>query len=63
MAYRIVQKEFNPNTGKNLVEIVLDSDSDLSEVGTDYSPGSIAVVADSGAPSYMLNASEEWKEL
>ena len=32
-------------------------------LGADFAPGSIAMVADKGVPSYMLNASGEWKEI
>ncbi len=37
--------------------------ADIDTVPTEYAPGSIAVVADTGCPAYMLNVSGEWKEL
>ena len=42
------------------VTIVMDSTSDASDLPTGYAPGSIAVVADSGMATYMLNASGSW---
>lgn len=45
------------------VTIVCDADSDVSDLPTGYAPGSIAVVADSGMPAYMLNASGTWTSL
>lgn len=61
--YSKVVSDYNPLVGKNYIEAVLDSQSDLVALGTDYAPGSLAVVAASGAPVFMLNASSEWKEL
>ena len=66
MAYSITKRTLvRYQNGHEIVEItaVLDSVSDLSSLGTDYAPGSIAMVADKGVPSYMLNASGEWKEI
>ena len=42
------------------VTIVCDAESDVSDLPTTYAPGSIAVVADSGMPVYVLNASATW---
>ena len=66
MAYSITKRTLvRYQNGHEIVEItaVLDSVSDLSSLGTDFAPGSIAMVADKGVPSYMLNASGEWKEI
>ena len=66
MAYSINKMIlYRYQNGKEIVEItaVLDSVSDLASLGTDFAPGSIAMVADKGVPSYMLNASGEWKEI
>lgn len=63
MAYKIVVSNHMPAAGGKYVEIILDSDSDVSGLSTDYAPGSIAIVADKGGKTYMLNASHEWKEL
>lgn len=43
-----------------LVTIVCDAAADVSDLPTGYAPGSIAVVADSGLPTYVLNASGTW---
>lgn len=45
------------------VTIVCDSSSDVSDLPTGYAPGSIAIVADTGSPAYMLNASGSWAAL
>ena len=66
MAYSITKRTLvRYQNGHEIVEItaVLDSVSDLASLGTDFAPGSIAMVADKGVPTYMLNASGEWKEI
>lgn len=66
MAYSIIQSRLDRyQNGKQVIEIsaVLDSIDDLASLGTDYAPGSVALVADKGAPVYMLNASGVWKEI
>jgi hypothetical protein len=61
--FKVVNSQFSPTTGKYIIEVVMDSEEDVDYLPTDCSPGSIAVVADEGATSYMFNASGEWKEL
>ena len=69
MAYRIIRSTAHPTKpgedARDGLEItaILDSASDLDVLGTDFHPGSIAVVADAGTPTYMLNASQVWKEV
>lgn len=68
MAYRIIRARgaFNyaTNQGETEITAVLDSTADLSDLGTTpYRPGSVAIVADVGTPTYMLNASKVWKEV
>lgn len=63
MAYKIIRDENNKYQLGREIEAVLDSTADLDSLGTDYAPGSVAIVADKGAPAYMLNASGEWKEI
>lgn len=46
----------------NLVEIICDLDSDVTDIPTTFSPGSKIFVVDSSS-YYMLNASKEWKKL
>lgn len=60
MAYCIVEKK---NKGRYEITAILDSAADLDDLGTNYAPGSVAIVADRGAPTYMLNASKLWKEI
>lgn len=68
MAYKIVEKRYiekkplGPDN-KPIITAILDSQNDLAALGTDYSPGSVAMVADKGAPAFMLNASCVWKEI
>lgn len=63
MAYKIIRDEQNKYQLGREIEAVLDSVADLDSLGTNYAPGSVAIVADKGVPSYMLNASGEWKEI
>ena len=63
MAYKIIRDENNKYQLGREIEAVLDSTADLDALGTYYCPGSVAIVADKGAPAYMLNASGEWKEI
>ena len=63
MAYKIIRDENNKYQMGREITAVLDSSADLVTLGTDYCAGSIAMVADKGVPSYMLNASGEWKEI
>ena len=63
MAYKIIRDENNKYQLGREIEAVLDSVDDLASLGNDYAPGSVAIVADKGAPAYMLNASGEWKEI
>ena len=63
MAYKIIRDENNKYQMGREITAVLDAVSDLDSLGTDYCPGSVAIVADKGAPVYMLNASGVWKEI
>ena len=68
MAYKIIEKKYISKTpinadNKPLITAILDTDGDLEMLGSDYCPGSVAVVADKGAQSFMLNASYQWKEI
>lgn len=63
MAYKIIRDENNKYQMGREITAILDSVADLDSLGTDYCPGSVAMVADSGAPVYMLNASRVWKEI
>ena len=65
MAYKIIKTEqsYLGKAGHPIIVAILDSADDLEALGVNYSPGSVAIVADKGVPSYMLNASGEWKEI
>ena len=63
MAYKIIRDENKKYQMGREITAILDAVSDLDSLGTDFCPGSIAMVADSGAPVYMLNASGAWKEI
>ena len=68
MAYKIIKTayqngEISLSKHREIITAILDTTEDLAAVGTDYSPGSVAMVADKGVPSYMLNASGMWKEI
>lgn len=63
MAYKIIREYKNQYQTGTEITAVLDSTDDLTSLGNDYTPGSMAMVADSGLPTYMLNASLVWKEI
>lgn len=63
MAYKIIREYKNQYQAGTEITAVLDSTDDLTLLGNDYAPGSMAMVADSGLPTYMLNASLVWKEI
>lgn len=63
MAYKIIRDEWNKYQLGREITAVLDSASDLDSLGSAFCPGSVAIVADKGATSYMLNASGAWKEI
>ena len=63
MAWKITNRETKGVDGDVAqVVIVCDTESDISDLPTTYAPGSIAVVADSGLPVYLLNASGTWAD-
>lgn len=62
MAYKIIRTQTNDEQTGVEITAVLDSAADLTELGNSWAPGSVAVVADTGLPVYMMNASGEWKE-
>lgn len=60
MAYQIIRDFLDEYQPGREVTAVLDSASDLGALGTDFAPGSVAIVAAVGTPTYILNASREW---
>ena len=65
MAYKIIKTEPSliGEISRPVIMAVLDSADDLVALGNDYGASSVALVADKGAPVYMLNASGVWKEI
>ena len=63
MAYKIVKRDVNLNQVGTEITAVLDAAEDLNFLGTNWAPGSTAIVVDKCAPIYMLNASHVWKEI
>ena len=63
MAFKIVRDSNNQHQTGREITAVLDSSADLTALGNKYAPGSIAIVAGAGAPTYMMNASGQWKEI
>lgn len=45
------------------VTIVCDAAADVADLPTGYAPGSLAIVAESGMPVYMVDASGEWADV
>lgn len=69
MAYQITRRMANLYQAGEEIEAVLDSEADLTALGNKddkgnyYAAGSVAMVANSGAKCFLLNASHEWKEI
>ena len=63
MAFKIIRSMKEEEQIGHEITAVLDSASDLTALGTNYAPGSVAMVAGSGGAVYMMNASGVWKEL
>lgn len=64
MAYKILSSETvaMESGAKPIIEAILDAADDLEALGSNYYPGSVAIVADKDGPVYMLNASGDWRE-
>lgn len=63
MAYKIIRDMSELYQTGREITAVLDSASDLEDLIASegaLAPGSIAIVADSDMPTYILNASGEW---
>ena len=45
------------------VTIVCDAGTNKNALPTGYAPGSFAIVAESGMPVYMVDASGEWADV
>ena len=61
MAYKIIRDNCNDEQVGREIVAILDSDADLADLGTDFAPGSIAIVAKQGGGTYMMNASGSWE--
>lgn len=64
MAYKLIRVENNTLQDGKEVTAILDSAGDLDSLIAnegELAPGSIAIVADAGLASFVLNASGEWK--
>lgn len=65
MAFKIIKKDVVGVQGEDpIVTIVCDAASDVSDLPTTgCAAGSMAIVADSGLPTYVLNASGTWSSV
>lgn len=63
MAYKIIRTKTNEEQPGVEIEAILDAESDLAALGTDYAPGSVAMVADTGSAVFVINASGQWKKI
>ena len=68
MAFKIIETKYQNGQislakEREIITAVLDSPDDVASLGTDYCPGSVAIVADKDVPIYMLNPSGQWKEI
>ena len=60
MAIKKTREEYIPYTEEWVCEFVCDSEEDVKTLPEKCAPGSIAMVATSGLPMYMVNASGKW---
>lgn len=66
MAYKIIRDKLNMHQTCREITAILDAASDLATLQaneTGLAPGSLAIIADAGLKSYVLNASGEWKSV
>lgn len=61
--YALIRVRSDEEQGGTEITALLDNVSDLQSVGTNWAPGSFAVVAAKGMPTYVLNASKSWVEV
>lgn len=60
MAYSQVRS--SDKSDKGVVELVADTDADIANIPTYYTPGSTCIVVES-SEVFMLNNQKEWKVL
>ena len=60
MAIKVIERKWCAGVSDYRYEFIMDSDADAENLPK-CCTGSIAMVADKGVPSYMVNASGEWK--
>lgn len=61
MAWKITNRETKGVDGDVAqVVIVCDAAADVDDLPTTYAPGSIAIVADSGLPAFLLGPAGTW---
>lgn len=61
MAFKIIRDSKNFHQYGREIAAILDDDADLADLGTDFAPGSVAIVAKQGGNVYMMNASGNWE--
>ena len=64
MAYKIIRNRNEKYQTGREITAVLDSEADLTTLQaneTGLAPGSLAIIADAGLKSFVLNASGVWK--
>ena len=60
MAFKKTREEYIPYIDEWVCEFVCDSEGDVKNLPSDCAPGSMAMVATTGLPVYMVNASGQW---
>lgn len=59
---RSAESVFPEADSQPIITALLDSAEDLDALGTNWHPGSMAMVAASGGAVYLLSPSKEWEE-
>lgn len=60
MAYKIVRERIDYDQVGREITAILDSAGDLANLGTDFCPGSLAIIAGAGAATTNSIATYEW---
>lgn len=61
MAFTIIRSTKNRHQTSREIVAILDTDADLNDLGTNFTAGSMAIVAKQGGNTYMMNASGKWE--
>lgn len=63
MAFQIVKRTYNPSTQKDTIRVIMEEDSDKTDLPTDVSVDSRAIATEAGGHEYIFGVSGDWEEL